>query len=119
MNIEKKYPQRTRRQNAALHVLFRLLADALNDAGLDQRRVLKPSVMISWDEKSVKDRIWRQVMEAQLGKTSTTELNTKDVDAVFETINRHLGEKFGLHVSFPSIESIIFEQTIKKGGKDV
>ncbi len=103
----KKYPNRTLTQNAALHVYFKLISDALNDAGLDMRRVLKPAVDIPWDPKTVKDFLWRPVMKAQLGMESTTKMSTVDIDKVFDTLNRHLGEKFGIQEDFPSIETIM------------
>lgn len=106
----KIYPQRTLTQNAALHVLFTLLAEELNSAGLDMKKVLKPEVDIPWNPKTVKDWLWRPLMKAQLGLTSTTELNTKNIDDVFDTLNRHLGEKFGLQVDFPSVETIMFKK---------
>lgn len=105
--MDEIYPQRTRQQNKALHVLFRELAKELNEAGLDMRRVLKPGIDIPWAAESVKEYLWRPIQKAQLGKQSTTELTTKEIDQVFDTINKHLGEKFGLHVAFPSVEEII------------
>jgi hypothetical protein len=35
--------QRTPKQNAALHIWLRGVSEALNDAGYDMKRVLKPS----------------------------------------------------------------------------
>lgn len=106
----KEYPPRTAQQNKALHVLFQLLANELNLAGLDMRKTLKPGVEIPWSGRAVKEYLWRPVQEAQLNKKSTTELTTKEIDEVFDTINRHLGEKFGLHVAFPSIDDLIFRE---------
>lgn len=107
---EKKYPQRTRQQNKALHVLFQLLANTLNEAGLDMRKTLRPTVEIPWSGPSVKEFLWRPIQEAQLQKRSTTELTTVEIDQVFDTINKHLGERFSLHVPFPSIDEIILRQ---------
>lgn len=98
--------QRTLKQNRALHLLFTHLADALNDAGLDMKKTLKPEVDIPWSGRTVKEYLWRPVMVAQLRKQSTTEMTTKDLDEVFNTLLRHLGQKFGLSVEFPSIESL-------------
>ncbi len=114
----KKYPQRTLTQNAALHVYFKLLSDTLNDAGLDMKKVLKPTVDIPWTPKAIKDFIWRPIMKAQLGKTSTTEMSTVDIDSVFETINRHLGEKLGVHEPFPSYDNIRNAINDKYGKRD-
>jgi hypothetical protein len=86
------------------------LADELNDRGLDMRKTLKPGVEIPWTGDSVKEYLWRPIQQAQLNKKSTTELTTKEIDAVFDTINRHIGEKFGLFVPFPSIDEVINEK---------
>lgn len=101
--------QRTLKQNKAIHVLFELMAEELNTAGLDMKRTLKPEVDIPWTGVTVKEYLWRPVQQAQFNKKSTTELSTSEVDKVFETINRHIGEKFGLYIPFPSIERIIDE----------
>lgn len=106
----KVYPKRTKQQNKALHVLFNLLANTLNEAGLDMRKTLKPGIDIPWSGPAVKEFLWRPIQTAQLDKRSTTELTTVEIDEVFDTINRHLGEKFGLHVPFPSINEVILRQ---------
>ena len=90
-----------------------MLADELNGAGLDQRKVLKPSIAIPWTPHSIKEQLFRPVMKAQLGKESTTELTTTEIDKVYDTINRHLGDTFGLTVAFPSVEEILYQLRIK------
>lgn len=106
---------RTDKQNRALHLYFTHLAEALNENGLDMRKTLKPSIEIPWTPKTVKDYLWRPIMKAQVMKESTTELTTKEIDLVFDTLNRHLSEKFGLSVPFPSIEELMMENRIKTG----
>lgn len=107
MNKHKSEKKRTLAQNRSLHKLFSLLAETLNENGLDMRRTLKPEIAIEWTGSSVKEHLWRPIQEAQLNKRSTTELTTKEIDEVFDTINKHLGERFGLHVPFPSVEDVI------------
>jgi len=94
--------RRSLRQNKALHKYFELLAEELNDAGLDMRAVLKEEVAIPWNKNTVKDYLWRSIQRLQLSKESTAELTTAEIDKVFETLNRHVGERFGIHVPFPS-----------------
>lgn len=106
--------QRTLRQNRALHKLFSLLAEELNSAGFDMRRTLKPGIDIPWNAKTIKEYLWRPIQQAQLDKESTTELTTKDIDDIFDTLNRHLGEKLGVHVTFPSIDEVIIQQMFKE-----
>lgn len=105
-----KDKQRTLQQNKALHLLFTHLADELTSAGLDMRKTLKPEVEIPWSADSVKNFLWRPIMKAQLGKESTTQLTTKEIDQVFDTLARHLGAKFGLQIDFPSISSLMWDK---------
>lgn len=102
--------KRTDKQNRSLHLLFKLLAEELNENSLDMRKTLKPGVEIPWTGDSVKEYLWRPIQEAQLNKKSTTELTTKEIDAVFDTITRHIGEKFGIYVPFPSIDEVLNEK---------
>lgn len=106
--------QRTDRQNRALHLYFEHLAQELNDAGLDMRKTLKPTIDIPWNKDTVKEYLWRPIMKTQLGIRSTTQMTTKDIDAVLNTITRHIGEKFGLTIEFPSIESLTWEEEHQK-----
>jgi len=99
--------KRTKKQNRALHKYFSLVAGTLNDAGLDMRAVLKPEVDIPWTGKTIKEYLWRPIQEVQTTKKSTTELTTKEISEVWETLNRHLGQKLGVHEPFPSIDEIM------------
>jgi len=101
--------QRTSQQNKSMHVFFSLLADSLNSAGLDQRKVLKPSISIDWTPTAVKKQLWKPIMNALYSKTSTTELDKQmEIDKIHETLMRHLAEKFGLeYIEFPHNEDII------------
>jgi len=97
--------RRTSQQNKALHQYFRLLAQAFNEAGLDMRLVLKPEVSISWTPKNIKDYLWRPFQIVLTNKRSTTELGKlREIDLIYDNLNRHLSEKFGLSVPFPSSE---------------
>lgn len=98
--------QRTTKQNNALHLFFELLADELNSAGLDMRVVLKPEVEIPWNKETVKKHLWKPIQKALLDIESTTELSTAEVNKVEEVLMRHLSEKFGVFVDFPSIEQL-------------
>lgn len=107
ITIEKKGTRRTLRQNSALHLYFQLLAEELNNAGWDMKKTLKQDVDISWTTESVKNYIWRPIQKALLNKKSTTKLTTDEIDKVYDHVNRHIGEKTGVHVDFPSEEQIL------------
>ena len=95
---------RTSQQNSALHKGCELLADALNDAGYDMKRTLKEDVDIPWSKDSVKEYLFRPIMQAMLSKESTVELSTKEVSEVWTVLNRHLAMKFGISIPFPSYD---------------
>ena len=99
--IQKK--KRTLTQNNALHLFYQHLADALNNAGLDMRVVLKPTFNIPWSTFSVKEYLWRPLQKSLLKKESTTDLNKlEEIDKVHEVLMRELGEKHGVeYVEFP------------------
>lgn len=102
--------QRTNRQSRALHLYFEQLADELNLSGLDMKAVLKPEVDIPWTKDSVRDHLFKPLMKAYLDKNSTTELTTDEVSKVYDALNRHLSDKFGISIEFPSWQSLISQK---------
>ena len=95
--------RRTLTQNAAMHVYFKLLADNLNGAGYDQRKLLKETVDMPWSEHSVKEFLWRPIQKAITEKDSTAKLNTQEISEVYEVINRHTAQKLGISVPWPEV----------------
>ena len=87
---------RTPAQNNALHKWLAMVAETLNAAGLDMKKVLRPEVSIPWSKASAKEFLWRPIQKVYTGKESSTEPSTKEYPVVAETIARHLGEKHGV-----------------------
>ena len=108
-NCHKPVKKRTDRQNRALHLWFKQLAEALNEAGFDMRATIREDLDIPWNEKTVKEYLWRPVQKQYLLERSTTKLKTKDIDKIFDIINKAIGERTGVHVPFPSIDSLMEE----------
>lgn len=93
---------RTVQQNKALHKYFELLAAELNGAGYTVQLFLKHAIDLDFDKNTVKELIWRPIQKALVRKGSTTELDkVTEIDLIYEHLNRHLGEKFGIHVPWP------------------
>lgn len=100
---EYKPKQRTLPQNNALHLYFMWLATELNLAGYTVQLVLKEKMDLDFTPEMVKELLWRPAQRAILKKKSTTELHKiEEIDKVYEHLNRHLGEKFKIHVPFPT-----------------
>ena len=87
---------RTPTQNNCLHKWLGMVAETLNDAGLDMKTVIKPEVSIPWSKTSAKEFLWRPIQEAYTGENSTTKPSTKEYPVIADTIARHLGSKFGV-----------------------
>ncbi len=98
----KSAKTRTLTQNSSIHKYCALLAEAFNDAGLDMQKVLAEGTNIPWSESKVKEDIWRVVQVAALGKESTTKLETNEVSKVYDIVNRHISQTFGIFIPFPS-----------------
>lgn len=96
---------RSAQQNNALHKFCTMLAEELNARGLDMRQVLRPEIEIPWTLHSAKEHLWRPIQKAMTGKESTTQGSTKEYPQVYEVLNRHMGEKHGVHVPWPSKET--------------
>jgi len=105
IEFEVKDNARTLKQNRSMHLYFRLLADALNEAGLDMRKVLKPAIDIPWTTDSVKQHLWKPIQKIMLDTESTTKLNTKGPKDVYLVLDRHIAEKHGIHIEWPCRES--------------
>lgn len=106
--------QRTDQQNKALHVLFKEIADALNEHGLTVQEVLAQTMEFDWNERLVKENIWKRAQQKILGKQSTTQLDKQmEIDQVYDTVNRWLahlkkdGIELGIHVPFPNDDTKI------------
>ena len=95
----------TDQQRKALHKFFELLAESLNDGGWNVQKTLRHDVEIPWNKTLVKELIWRPVQEAMTDKHSTTKLDRIEPSQIYEVLNRHLGEKLGIHVDWPCDET--------------
>lgn len=104
---EKK---RTEKQSRALHQMFEILAQELNDSGLYVGQVIRFDA--PWNKERVKELIWRETQKFMTGKKSTTELTTKEIDQIFEVIHKGLADK-GVEIFFPSIQSQLDQERIK------
>lgn len=97
--------RRTNKQNRSMHLYCDWLAESLNEAGLDMRKVLKPSIEIPWTRYMVKEFLWKAVLKQRTGKETTTEMTRNEVDDILDILNAFVAQK-GMHVRFPSKESL-------------
>lgn len=99
--------QRTIKQNKSLYLYFKLLSDELNVHGMDMKKTVRQDLEIPWTEWGVKFYLWRPIQEALFGTKSTTELSTKDIDKIYDILNKTIAERTGVSVQFPSNDNLI------------
>lgn len=95
---------RTAKQNASFHLYCTMLAQELNERGLEMNILLEKWIDVPWSKDTVKSLLWKPILDVYSSKKSTTKMTTKETQEIFEILNRHLGEKFGVHVPWPSQE---------------
>ena len=109
MDAKDKPLARTVKQNSALHLYCKMVADDMNAAGYDAQTVISLPISLTGD--IVKDSIFKAIMSAMYhDKTSTKELNTKQFTKVQLNMERAIAEKFQITTPFPCDESLSEEQ---------
>lgn len=92
-----------------------MIAEALNNEGLDVRVVLQviaeKGVDMMWSKELVKELLWRRIQKRYLNKQSTTQLDSiGEITEIYDMLNKFLGEQFFITQPFPSIESLMEKQ---------
>ena len=100
----KNMDMRTLTQNRAIHKYFELLSEKFNKGGLTVSKLLKVTVI--WTPASVKELLWKPIMEAVLNKKSTAKMNKDEVIKVYDVLNLTLSERYGISVEFPNKDKL-------------
>lgn len=91
---------RTQKQNAALHVYLRMLADELNNQGITIQQFFDEGYEMPWTPEIVKDNIWRVIQKAVIGEEKTSKAERPDYSKVYDILNKKLSES-GIHIPWP------------------
>lgn len=110
INSIKQLNRRTALQNRSLHKYYSLLAEALNDGGFEMQKVIRQSVEIPWTGTTIKEILWRPLQKAYKLEHSTTRLKTTDIDRIYDILNKTIGERTGVYVSWPCIDNMLIEE---------
>ena len=106
---------RTDQQRKALEVYCRMVADEMNASGYDFKQVI--SLPVSMTQDLVKEYIFKVIMRAMFSdKESTTQLSTTEIQAVYETMNNALAEKFGISIPWPDLYTLELDRKLRERG---
>lgn len=108
---EKTSKQRTIAQNKSLHKLFNDISAYCVETGLDQKTIVNKleDYQCPTSPQFVKE-VWRQIQISITGKTSTKDLDRKEIDQVYDVFNKFWSEVTGEHFPFPSLQDLLHAQ---------
>ena len=92
------------------------MAENLNDAGYDQMAVyaqFKEGFKVPWTMYAIKS-IFHVVGNAMFGKDETHKFTTTEIQEIYKVIDQRLSEMTGVHVEWPSIDSMRMESESKE-----
>ena len=96
-----KDTNRSDRQNNAMHLWFRQIAQELNDAGYWVRHPFSDKLEIPFTEVLVKETLYRPIIQSMYDKTHTGKLTAKELSEAAEVLIRWLSEHKSVYVPFP------------------
>ena len=96
-----KDTSRSDRQNNAMHLWFRQIAEELNDAGCWVRHPFSDKLEIPFTEVLVKEMLYKPIIKAMYDKPSTAKLTPIQLSEAAEVLTRWLSENKQVYVPFP------------------
>ena len=106
---------RTNLQNATLHQFFVLIADELNNLGLEfnYTGLTVENLNTRYTPEIVKEFIWRPIQRTLFKIESTTKLTTQQINDISDVIIKFFGEK-GIYINFPCIQDLLHKKDLEK-----
>ena len=96
-----KDTSRSDRQNNAMHLWFRQVAEELNDAGCWVKHPFSDTLEIPFTEVLVKEMLYKPIIKTMYDKSSTAKLTPTQLSEAAEVLMRWLSENKQVYVPFP------------------
>jgi len=97
--------QRTIQQNKSIHKGCSDVANVLIENGISLNKLIK-NLEVRPSMESIKD-IFRSIAESKYGIKSTADLQSNQIDSVWEDLIKAVSETTGIFIPFPSKEEFI------------
>jgi hypothetical protein len=116
LKIELKAKEkRTSLQNRALHLFFKIMADQLNNLGLDcSIEIQNITFSVPYTDMTFKNEIWRPIQKTMYGIESTKDINTKQINGILDVLTVSFGQS-GIEITFPNKWDLMLKQMKEKG----
>lgn len=97
---------RTWRQNRTVHLLFRRMATALNEAGFGISHPFKPDLEIPWSEHSVKELLYRPIITSYFKIEHSSDLDVAQLSESMEILIDAVNRNTGVYTPIPTGEPV-------------
>lgn len=107
VSLTKGKKRRTLKQNASLWKWLTIMADGLNERGIDHAKTLeilnaRPKIDIMNTKDSLYVNCWLPIQRAIYPeKEGSSQLTTQEIQAVYEAMNKYFGQELGVSASWP------------------
>jgi hypothetical protein len=98
------HANRTNKQNNSLHLLFRQLAEGLNDAGFEIEHPFNPKFKLAYTENDIKKFFFMPIIKQAYEKDHTSDLTTKELSDACSAMIDSINQATGVYVPYPSME---------------
>jgi hypothetical protein len=98
--------QRTPTQNNCMWKYCTMLADSLNEGGIDFRQALKPGVDVPFNKDLVNEYLWDVFQEAITGHKSSTKPDRSQYSEIYDRVNAFTINRWGISVPWPSKDTM-------------
>ena len=92
---------RTWRQNNTLHLLFRRMAQDLNDAGFEIPHPFNPDLEIPYSEHSVKELLYRPIITSYFKLERSSDLSTEQLSESMQILVDAVNRNTGVYTHIP------------------
>ena len=108
VEYKAKKSTRTLKQNRAMYLYFTMIADQLNEIGLEFtfQGLKGEPINTRYNSTLIKETLWKPIQMALFEKESTTEINTSEMNEIIDVITKFFAER-GVTLLFPSIDTIL------------
>ncbi len=97
-----KRETRSSKQNASIHLLFRQIAEELNDAGYTRPHPWG-KMEIPYSEVAVKEIFYLPILDKVFGKEHSSDLNTKELSESVDILLDALAQNTGIAMQMPQL----------------
>ena len=97
---------RSNKQNNTLHLLFKRIAESLNESGFEIEHPFNAEFTIPWTDTAVKTMLYHPIIRAMYDKESSSNLDTAQLSESMSTLVDAVTRNTGVFIPIPALEEL-------------